>query len=281
MTRSAEEIEREVEQTRAGLDQTVEALKSKMSPGQLIDELTQSLKGSGAGDMFGNLGHQVKDNPLALAMIGAGVAWLMMGKGHDGAHGLRSDSSGSADQAGVLGSGMAGAAESKTGDIKDKAMNMAQAATSGVSDMASHLKDGVAASAQSAMHVAQSAGQGVSELGHRAQRTFMDTLEQEPLIIGALGVAVGAAIGASLPATGIEDRTFGAARDRVTDKAKTMASDGVEQAKDAVEAAFVGARDAAEETGLIGAENGSLADKAEIVIRAGVEAAKNSAVNKH
>ncbi|MDO9245098.1 MAG: DUF3618 domain-containing protein, partial [Phenylobacterium sp.] len=81
MTRSSAEIEREVEQTRGEIDRTVEALKDKMTPGQLIDELTQSLKGTGATDMVGTLGAQVKENPLALAMVGAGMAWLMIGKG--------------------------------------------------------------------------------------------------------------------------------------------------------------------------------------------------------
>ncbi len=81
MTRSSAEIEREVEQTRGEIDRTVEALKDKMTPGQLIDELTQSLKGTGAADMVGTLGAQVKENPLALAMVGAGMAWLMIGKG--------------------------------------------------------------------------------------------------------------------------------------------------------------------------------------------------------
>lgn len=80
MTRSSEEIEREVEATRGELDRTVEALKDRMSAGQIIDELMGSLKGTGASEMASNLGRQARDNPLPLALVGAGIAWLMFGK---------------------------------------------------------------------------------------------------------------------------------------------------------------------------------------------------------
>jgi len=273
MTRSSEEIEREVEATRAGLDETVEALKSKMSPGQLIDELTHALKGTGASDMVGNLGAQVKENPIALAMIGAGMAWLMMGKGgshhaaataytgvyppDDPYYGLGADGSGARHH---TGGGL--------GDLKDKAADAAHRAGEAVS----HLGDGVKDAASHALHGAQAAGDRAAQMGHTVQRTFMDTLDKEPLVIGALGLAVGAAIGASLPSTPLEDRTFGKARDHLLDEGKTRAHDLLDKGKDAVEAAYEGIRDVA--SGPDG--GGSLVDKAEEMVRAGVEAAKGS-----
>ncbi len=84
--RSSEEIEREVEATRGELDRTVEALKERMSAGQIIDELMGSMKGTGASEMVGNLGRQAKDNPIPLALIGAGIAWLMFGRPPSKAH---------------------------------------------------------------------------------------------------------------------------------------------------------------------------------------------------
>lgn len=80
MTRSSEQIEREVEATRGELDRTVEALKERMSTGQIIDELMGQMKGTGAAEMIDNLGRQARDNPLPLALMGAGLAWLMFGK---------------------------------------------------------------------------------------------------------------------------------------------------------------------------------------------------------
>ncbi len=278
MTRSSAEIERDVELARAGLDDTVEALKTKMSPGQLIDELAQSLKGSGAGDMFGNLGSQVKENPMALAMIGAGMTWLMMGKGPSVGGGSSTSSYGTFSD---LDRSTFAASETdqsggSAGGLKDKASDLAHGAAEKLGDAASHLKDGISGAAAHAKHSAQSMGGGAADLGQKVQRGFMDTLDQEPLVIGALGLAVGAAIGASLPASRLEDRAFGAARDQVLEKAKSKVGEGFDTVKDAAEAAYVGASDAAQAEGLLGDQHGSLVDKAENVIKAGVDAARGS-----
>jgi hypothetical protein len=266
MNRSSEDIEREVEAAREDLDQTVEALKSKMSPGQILDELTRSLKGTGAESMVSNLGAQVKENPLAVAMIGAGMAWLMMGK----KEGAASETyAGPADYGDFqqhdtyAPSSQTNSASSEGSALKDK-----------VSGMASHAKEGVMGAAGHAKHSAQHLGEQAAHAGQKIQRTFMDTLEQEPLIVGALGLAVGVAMGAALPATRVEDKTFGKMRDQVLEKGREAARQGMEMATDAAEAAYQGARDTAQEQGLVGQDGPTLADKAETVIRAGVDAAR-------
>ena len=85
---STEQLERETEQTRARLTETLEELRS-MTPGRVVDEVLDYAK-TGGGDFLRNmgskLGHQVAENPLPAALIGAGVIWLMMsdGKAHNG-----------------------------------------------------------------------------------------------------------------------------------------------------------------------------------------------------
>lgn len=82
-------IERDLEHTRARLDATLDALQQKLSPGQMVDEAMTWFK-SGSGAEFGrNLGGNVRDNPLPVALIGIGVAWLMVSasrRGQDGGH---------------------------------------------------------------------------------------------------------------------------------------------------------------------------------------------------
>jgi hypothetical protein len=80
MNRSASEIEREVEATRASVEETVEALKEKMTLGQMVDEAAGYFRTSGGPQMFSNLGHQVRENPLPLALVGLGLVWLMSGR---------------------------------------------------------------------------------------------------------------------------------------------------------------------------------------------------------
>src|SRR5690606_30659196 len=56
-------------------------LRDKISPGQLMDEALGYFKDGDAQRFLGNFKHQIRDNPLALALIGSGVAWLMAGSG--------------------------------------------------------------------------------------------------------------------------------------------------------------------------------------------------------
>ena len=71
-----------MEATRANLEDTVEALKGKMSLGQMVDEAAGYFKDSGGSELFANLGRQMRDNPLPLALVGLGLVWLMSGRGH-------------------------------------------------------------------------------------------------------------------------------------------------------------------------------------------------------
>ena len=309
MTRSSAEIELEVEQTRGEIDRTVEALKDKMTPGQLIDELTQSLKGTGAADMFGNLGAQVKDNPLALAMVGSGMAWLMIGKGSSqttpgaqgglfGGHGdARATSVGSQPsdpvgdyQASASSLTTAGGADGGAGagltsgaaHMAHQASDMAGEVAGRVQQTAMHLKDQVMGQAGHAKHGVQAAGGQALRTGQGMQRGFMDMLEQEPLIIGALGIAVGAALGAAMPSTAVEDRTFGPLRDKALDQGRARLGEGVSVAKDAAGAALEAVRETADEEGLLGSEeSGSIIHKAQTVLRAGVDAARQEVEDRH
>lgn len=76
--RSPETIERDVERTRANLTRTLDELRDRLSPGQVMDQLTEWAKGSGGAEFARNLGAQVRDNPLPILLVGAGIGWLMM-----------------------------------------------------------------------------------------------------------------------------------------------------------------------------------------------------------
>jgi len=60
------------------------------------------------------------------------------------------------------------------------------------------------------------------QLGRDAWRDPGRAMEEHPLVAGAVGFALGAAVGAMLPSTDMENRTFGAERDRLMDDAARM-----------------------------------------------------------
>ena len=66
----------------------------------------------------------------------------------------------------------------------------------------------------------------------RVREGFNSLLTEQPLLLGALGIAVGAAIGAALPATEQEDRLFGSARDKALSEVKQRGTETYEQVRD-------------------------------------------------
>jgi Protein of unknown function (DUF3618) len=92
MATETERLERETEQTRAQLEQTLGELRARMSPGHLLDQATDYFRNSGGRTYLHNLREEVVHNPVPITLIGAGIAWLAisgaMGRRGDG-HGYR------------------------------------------------------------------------------------------------------------------------------------------------------------------------------------------------
>ena len=79
MSPSARQIEREVEASRANLEETVEALKGKMSLGQMVDEAAGYFKDSGGGEIVANLGRADARQPAAARAGRAGARLAHVG----------------------------------------------------------------------------------------------------------------------------------------------------------------------------------------------------------
>jgi hypothetical protein len=79
-SKSAEEIQREVRQSRAEVEDTLEAIQDRLSPGQMFDQAVAYLRGSGGNEFMRNFGATVRDNPVPVALLGTGLAWLMLSR---------------------------------------------------------------------------------------------------------------------------------------------------------------------------------------------------------
>lgn len=311
MNMTTSELERDVERSRGRVEQTVDALRDKMSFDQIVDDAARYFRNSGGAQLVSGFGKQLRDNPLPLALIGAGIAWMMFGPGRhrseshsrsergysdrsydetwaSGRHGDDPRSGyyesrygrGSAaasgrgsdfyrgyeDESGILsevGSGISQAASSAVEGVRSglaSAASMVGSAAEGARSAASSAASGVGSAASYAADRAGSVASGVGDMAYRfggtaagavrsaggqagyygrqAGQSFVDILEDEPLIIGAVGVAVGAAIGAFLPSTEAEDRLMGETRDSLVEQVSSFAGDQYEKAKDAAGEAF-------------------------------------------
>ena len=93
--------------------------------------------------------------------------------------------------------------------------------------------------------------------------------------MGALGLAAGVALGAAFPSTEWEDRTFGAARDNLVDAGEKKIVAAGQALNASGHAAFEAAKGEADRQGLAAEGQPTLVEKAESVIRSGVEAARD------
>ncbi len=315
--KSSTEHERHAEEVRARMAGTAEQIRDRMSPGQLVDEVFRYMGDSNGSAAVSNLGRQVRDNPLSLALIGAGVAWLFAGPRpvrreydpypDDGGFGYDGDSTFYPDGAvddGIIGnsprrsarvqtgSGGLGYLEARDGDEVDTstwserasdAAHRVSEASHSAADAASRLgadaldaareaRHRAGAYASDAGHHAADAGRQAARAGRRVGRSaeraasqardgLMDALDREPIIVGALGLAIGAAIGAMLPSTRIEDDAFGQTSDHLKDEALRTAKQGYESAKDVAAEGYAAARETADEEGLTSADDTPIAEK--------------------
>lgn len=75
---SSDDIEREIEAERVALARSLDELQRQVSPDAIVERISAMLRENG-GDMAGTAMRQARENPIALALTGAGLAWLMAG----------------------------------------------------------------------------------------------------------------------------------------------------------------------------------------------------------
>ncbi|MDG4882761.1 hypothetical protein [Mesorhizobium sp. WSM4884] len=265
--KSAAELEREAEATRARVVATAESIRDRMTAGQLFDEFTGLFAASGGSEMVRNLKAQVRDNPLPLTVIGVGLAWLMLGRGTSAAtlapgyatHG------GSGRHDGVSAAGMSAMASDTAASVGDAAgeaagsgSGMVSGAAGTMSDMASSAAGTVSDMAGGAAETLTNSAAAAADIAATARRSAYNLMEDRPLAVAAVSLAVGAAIGAMLPHTQIEDEQLGGYGDKLRDRAEDALETGVDQVKQAAAEAHLIADN---EAGRQATSEGTLADK--------------------
>jgi hypothetical protein len=103
---------------------------------------------------------------------------------------------------------------------------------------------------QKGADLAATARDQFAEKRHEAQVTFVDTIQQNPLIAGGVGLAIGAVIAAALPKTAAEEKLLAGAGAALKDKASDLATQSFEAAKSAARSVYDETLNHASEQGL-------------------------------
>ncbi|MDP9840498.1 hypothetical protein J2T09_005285 [Neorhizobium huautlense] len=280
-SRSAE-IEQEIAQDRQRIEERLDAIQQRMSPGQLVDEALAYVKTSGGGEYASNFGAAVKNNPIPLALMGVSLAWLMAGPKTDvssyaasssetyplamtkgdlrrigppeadagGRYSHFTDAAGSrfkaltdetgrraghfVDASGKTFRGFADASGRQIHDIRDEAGTLFDEASGWVS----HTWEAISDKAHTATKNLSSAGSNAADMSSQLNDAVLKHFKDQPLVGGALAFALGAAIGAALPHSQVEDEALGETSDKLKDTVSAEAAKAVDKAGEVVSGAY-------------------------------------------
>jgi ElaB/YqjD/DUF883 family membrane-anchored ribosome-binding protein len=114
--------------------------------------------------------------------------------------------------------------------VGDSASQVASRVGDSASDVASRVGDSATEVASRAKDYAGDTADAVRRTGRRAQNQFQRMLQQNPLLVGAGALAIGAAVGLAVPETDRENEWMADARDTVLNKAQDAARTVVQDA---------------------------------------------------
>jgi hypothetical protein len=209
-----EEILAEIDRTRDEMDRTLSAIEHRLTPGQLVDQGLDYLRHSGAAEFVQNLGGTAKQNPLPIALTAIGIGWLMA-LGREPAQ----PNYGSTSTSGLRDS---------MGSMRDKASGTMQSA----SDSLTSAKDRVSGSMSSMRDRAGQMTESAKYQWDRARGGVDYMIREQPLALGAIGLAVGAILAAMAPRTQKEEELMGEASRNLMEKAKETGTQQLERAQE-------------------------------------------------
>lgn len=242
----------EIERTRAGMSETVDAIQDRLSPQNLKEQAKDRVKEATVGkaqEAGSGIVDTIRQNPLPATLAGIGLGWLFVSarkqssnrppyrdvayrdaayvEGYPPTYGYPPEGEG--------GSSVGQAAER----ARDRVGETAGRAQDKAGELASRTQDGASQLGNQAQYQARRASEG-----------FQRVLQENPLTVGALAVGVGAAIGLAIPETSKEHEVMGEARDNLVDKAQEKVQETQQKAQRVAEEAQSAAQQEAENQGL-------------------------------
>ena len=224
------------------------------------------------------LGAAARNNPVSAALIGMGAVWLFASRSRKGEEFIR--------RSGIdrLPDVARDAWEGTTSSIPSERL---REAAKGAADAARERGEQVTGRvADAGKRFARAAADYTDDLPHRAsglvedvRGNLSDLFRSQPLAIGAVGLAIGAAIAAAFPTTETETEYLGKTSEFVKDKASELAGQQVERATEVGQKVVEAVTDEARQQGLTGeglkAAAADLSNKASRVAAAATEASRS------
>jgi ElaB/YqjD/DUF883 family membrane-anchored ribosome-binding protein len=230
--KSPEQIEREIDAQRASIGNIVDKLESKFTPGQMFDQAWGMMQNNGS-TFVSNLGTSVRNNPVPAVLTSVGLLWLMMGQNRPPVQQPVYRTGPDQDKAGEWADGLADG----LGTAREHLHQTADTLKGGYQSLkgkAAHLSENVSAAGENLSHTLHDASDRLTHNSQVLGQQFNQLLREQPLVVAAAGIALGALLGAALPSTRTEQRYMGRTSAGLVDKVKKQAQEGYEAVRDTV-----------------------------------------------
>lgn len=249
-----DEIREQIEETRRGMGETLDAIQEKLSfsniSEQVKEQVSEQITGAvetlkttvsdatigKAGKFMKDIGQEIKksnilqlagENPLPLVLIGLGLGLLAF----TGKKTSSSDYEKYRYKQNYR--------DIETDHLQNKqSANQAAGISQSIGDTANAAYESVSGAADSTYRaVSDTAGDAydkLGEVGGQLKRQYNTRLNENPLIIGAVALAVGATVGFAVPLTDYEEKLMGETRDNLMSKAGVTARGAIDKVQDVV-----------------------------------------------
>lgn len=253
---TTQKIEADIEQTRVQMSQTIDAIQERLSPQHLAEQAKEAVYDATIGTAKGvgsNMIETIKQNPLPAAIAALSIGWLFRKSANtnyqrpSSQYVYRGSAQGryqpytqygyeprpatysNADS----GPGVVDRVGDMAGNVKDQAQNIA----GNVKDQAQNLS-------REAVDQVEYYGEQAMEQVDQAKDWLQTTMYENPMALGAVALALGTAVGLTLPNTPVENRVMGEARDTLVEKVQETASETLDKVQSVAQEATSAAQDA-------------------------------------
>ena len=188
-----------------------------------------------SSSLVDGLNDAIRENPLAASLLGAGVFWMLFGsKVPSIASAVPSAAKSVGDSVTSAAQKMFDVAGETVSEVAERAGDTAQRASNAVSETVARAMPVAEVDAlKGAGNDALRSGVAISQRSVTdAKQRLSDSLERQPLLLGALGLVIGAGLASAFPATDMERDTLGSHAAAAREKIESVATDAKDFALD-------------------------------------------------
>lgn len=245
-------IESDLARTRARMDERLEQLQDHLIPKQMLNDAFGYFQGGDGAEFTSDLISRAKANPIPVALVGVGIAWLMASGSSASAARLSAPRHDDLEARLRIAEGNVyrfdddddDSYTSRLDEARGKVLGIARTASDTAASYARRIKDATGSLSESVRSQAQELTSQLGGSGRaqsagndnqegrtmaRSARETLTSITSNPLALGGFAAVVGLVAGALLPTLDEEEAALGSVATKVRTAGRDLAQDVVDR----------------------------------------------------